>query len=199
MAKRIFDILFAAIGLIVLLPLFVLLAVAIKIDSKGPVFYRQERVGQFGRIFKIHKFRTMATEQEKTSLQITVGADKRITRIGSFIRKIKLDELAQLLDVLIGTMSLVGPRPEVPRYVACYPNDIRDLVLSVKPGITDRASIEFKDESAMLAQARNPESVYIEKILPIKLGYYVDYVNDNSVRGDMKIILATLLALIKLP
>ena len=199
MAKRIFDILFAAIGLIVLLPLFVLLAVAIKIDSKGPVFYRQERVGQFGRIFKIHKFRTMATEQEKTSLQITVGADKRITRIGRFIRKIKLDELAQLLDVLIGTMSLVGPRPEVPRYVACYPNDIRDLVLSVKPGITDRASIEFKDESAMLAQARNPESVYIEKILPIKLGYYVDYVNDNSVRGDMKIILATLLALIKLP
>lgn len=199
MAKRIFDILFAAIGLIVLLPLFVLLAVAIKIDSKGPVFYRQERVGQFGRIFKIHKFRTMATEQEKTSLQITVGADKRITRIGRFIRKIKLDELAQLLDVLIGTMSLVGPRPEVPQYVACYPNDIRDLVLSVKPGITDRASIEFKDESAMLAQARNPESVYIEKILPIKLGYYVDYVNDNSVRGDMKIILATLLALIKLP
>lgn len=196
MAKRIFDILFAAIGLIVLLPLFVLLAVAIKIDSKGPVFYRQERVGQFGRIFKIHKFRTMATEQEKTSLQITVGADKRITRVGRFIRKIKLDELAQLLDVLIGTMSLVGPRPEVPRYVACYPNDIRDLVLSVKPGITDRASIEFKDESAMLAQARNPESVYIEKILPIKLGYYVDYVNDNSVRGDMKIILATLLALI---
>lgn len=199
MAKRIFDILFAAIGLIVLLPLFVLLAVAIKIDSKGPVFYRQERVGQFGRIFKIHKFRTMATEQEKTSLQITVGADKRITRVGRFIRKIKLDELAQLLDVLIGTMSLVGPRPEVPRYVACYPNDIRDLVLSVKPGITDRASIEFKDESTMLAQASNPESVYIEKILPVKLGYYVDYVNDNSVRGDMKIILATLLALIKLP
>lgn len=195
MAKRIFDILFAAIGLIVLLPLFVLLAVAIKIDSKGPVFYRQERVGQFGRIFKIHKFRTMATEQEKTSLQITVGADKRITRIGRFIRKIKLDELAQLLDVLIGTMSLVGPRPEVPRYVACYPNDIRDLVLSVKPGITDRASIEFKDESAMLAQARNPESVYIEKILPIKLGYYVDYVKNNSMYGDVKIILATLLAL----
>lgn len=195
MAKRIFDILFAAIGLIVLLPLFVLLAVAIKIDSKGPVFYRQERVGQFGRIFKIHKFRTMATEQEKTSLQITVGADKRITRIGSFIRKIKLDELAQLLDVLIGTMSLVGPRPEVPRYVACYPNVIRDLVLSVKPGITDRASIEFKDESAMLAQASNPESVYIEKILPIKLGYYVDYVKNNSMYGDVKIILATLLAL----
>lgn len=199
MAKRIFDILFAAIGLLMLLPLFVLLAVAIKIDSKGPVFYRQERVGQFGRIFKIHKFRTMATEQEKTSLQITVGADKRVTRVGRFIRKIKLDELAQLLDVLIGTMSLVGPRPEVPRYVACYPNDIRDLVLSVKPGITDRASIEFKDESTMLAQASNPESVYIEKILPIKLGYYVDYVNDNSVRGDITIILATLLALIKLP
>lgn len=195
MAKRIFDILFAAIGLIVLLPLFVLLAVAIKIDSKGPVFYRQERVGQFGRIFKIHKFRTMATEQEKTSLQITVGADKRITRVGRFIRKIKLDELAQLLDVLIGTMSLVGPRPEVPRYVACYPNDIRELVLSVKPGITDRASIEFKDESAMLAQASNPESVYIDKILPIKLGYYVDYVKNNSMYGDVKIILATLLAL----
>lgn len=198
MAKRIFDILFAAIGLIVLLPLFVLLAVAIKIDSKGPVFYRQERVGQFGRIFKIHKFRTMATEQEKTSLQITVGADKRITRIGSFIRKIKLDELAQLLDVLIGTMSLVGPRPEVPRYVACYPNVIRDLVLSVKPGITDRASIEFKDESIILGKSNDPERTYIEKILPIKLGYYVDYVNNNTIYSDLKIILATLLALFKI-
>jgi lipopolysaccharide/colanic/teichoic acid biosynthesis glycosyltransferase len=198
MAKRLFDFFFATIGLIALFPLFILLALAIKIDSKGPVFYRQERVGQFGRIFNIHKFRTMVTDGEKTSLQITVGADSRITRVGKYIRKTKLDELAQLLDVVTGAMSLVGPRPEVPRYVACYPNDIRDLVLSVKPGITDRASIAFKDESAMLGQAINPESIYIEKILPIKLGYYVDYVKNNSMYGDLKIILATLLALFKL-
>lgn len=198
MAKKIFDFFFAAIGLIMLLPLFVLLALAIKIDSKGPVFYRQERVGQFGRIFKIHKFRTMVTEGEKTGLQITVGADDRITRVGRFIRKTKLDELAQLLDVVTGAMSLVGPRPEVPRYVACYPNDIRDLVLSVKPGITDRASIEFKDESIILGKSNDPERTYIEKILPIKLGYYVDYVNNNTIYSDLKIILATLLALFKI-
>lgn len=197
MAKRTFDFFFAGIGLLILLPLFVLLALAIKIDSRGPVFYRQERVGQFGRIFRIHKFRTMVTEGEKTGLQITVGADNRITRVGRLIRKIKLDELAQLLDVVQGDMSLVGPRPEVPRYVACYPNDIRDLVLSVRPGITDRASIEFKDESVILGQSIEPERVYIEKILPIKLNYYLDYVNNNSVGGDVRIILATFLALFK--
>jgi lipopolysaccharide/colanic/teichoic acid biosynthesis glycosyltransferase len=198
MAKRLFDFFFAGIGLIMLLPLFVLLALAIKIDSRGPVFYRQERVGQFGRIFRIHKFRTMVTESEKTSLQITVGADDRITRVGSFIRKTKFDEFAQLLDVVKGTMSLVGPRPEVPRYVACYPDEVRGLVLSVKPGITDRASIEFKNESVILGQSNDPERAYIEKILPIKLGYYIDYVNNNSLGGDVKIILATLLALIRL-
>jgi lipopolysaccharide/colanic/teichoic acid biosynthesis glycosyltransferase len=194
-AKRTFDFFFAAIGLIALLPLFVLLAIAIKMDSRGPVFYRQERVGQFGRIFRIHKFRTMVIEGEKTGLQITVGADSRITRVGRLIRKMKFDELAQLLDVVKGDMSLVGPRPEVPRYVACYPNDIRDLVLSVRPGITDKASIEFKDESIILGQSIEPERVYIEKILPIKLSYYVDYVNNNSVGGDIKIILATFLVL----
>ena len=198
MAKRLFDFFFAGVGLIVLLPLFVLLALAIKVDSRGPVFYRQERVGQFGRIFRIHKFRTMVTQGEKTSLQITVGADYRITRVGRFIRKTKFDELAQLLDVVKGNMSLVGPRPEVPRYVAYYPDNVRALVLSVKPGITDLASIEFKDESDILGRASNPESVYIEKILPIKLGYYVDYVKSNSVGGDLRIVLATLLSLIKL-
>ncbi|MES2181746.1 MAG: sugar transferase [Pseudomonadota bacterium] len=199
MAKRLFDFFFAGIGLLVLSPLFILLALLIKIDSPGPVFFRQERVGQFGRVFSIHKFRTMVTDAEKHGLQITVGADSRVTRIGGFIRKNKLDEIAQLVDVIEGRMSLVGPRPEVPRYVACYPDDVRDLVLSVKPGITDRASIEFKDENTILGQSNDPETVYVEKILPIKLGYYIDYVNNHSVWGDMKIIWATLLALFRLP
>ncbi len=198
-AKRLFDFFFAGIGLLVLSPLFILLALLIKIDSPGPVFFRQERVGQFGRVFSIHKFRTMVTDAEKHGLQITVGADSRVTRIGGFIRKNKLDEIAQLVDVIEGRMSLVGPRPEVPRYVACYPDDVRDLVLSVKPGITDRASIEFKDENTILGQSNDPETVYVEKILPIKLGYYIDYVNNHSVWGDMKIIWATLLALFRLP
>lgn len=198
-AKRLFDIFFAGIGLLVLLPLFIVLAMLIKIDSRGPVFFRQERVGQFGRIFSIHKFRTMVTDAEKRGLQITVGTDSRVTRIGGFIRKNKLDEIAQLVDVIEGRMSLVGPRPEVPRYVACYPDDIRDLVLSVKPGITDRASIEFKDENTILGQSDDPEREYIEKVLPIKLGYYIDYVNNHSILGDIKIIWATLLALFRLP
>ena len=129
MAKRLFDLFFAGAGVLLLSPLLLLLALAIKLDSPGPVFFRQERVGQFGRLFRIHKFRTMATNSEREGLQITVGADARITRVGAFLRQHKLDELAQLLDVLKGDMSLVGPRPEVPRYVACYPEEVRRQVL----------------------------------------------------------------------
>lgn len=197
MAKRLFDLLFAGAGVLVLSPLLLLLALAIKLDSPGPVFFRQERVGQSGRLFRIHKFRTMATDSERKGLQITVGTDARITRVGAVLRQYKLDELAQLLDVLKGDMSLVGPRPEVPRYVACYPADVRRQVLSVKPGITDRASIEFKDENAILGEAADAERAYIEQVLPIKLGYYQEYVRAHSVMGDLRIIFATLGAVLK--
>lgn len=196
MPKRIFDIFFAGLGLILLSPLFVLVAIAIKFDSKGPVFFRQDRVGQYGRIFKIHKFRTMSVRQDSKDLQITVGADHRITNVGHFLRKTKLDEIAQLVDVLKGDMSLVGPRPEVPKYVSYYPSDVKGIVLSVKPGITDRASIEFKDESAMLGQSTDPEKTYIQKVLPIKLNYYVDYAKQHTILGDLFIILSTIKALL---
>ena len=197
MAKRLFDLFFAGAGVLVLSPLLLLLGIAIKLDSPGPVFFRQERVGQFGRLFRIHKFRTMATNSEREGLQITVGADARITRVGAFLRQHKLDELAQLLDVLKGDMSLVGPRPEVPRYVACYPEDVRRQVLSVKPGITDRASIEFKDENAILGRAVDAERAYIDQVLPIKLGFYQEYVQTHSVIGDLQIIFATFAAVLR--
>ncbi|MDW3681715.1 sugar transferase [Cupriavidus sp. CV2] len=197
MAKRLFDLFFAGAGTIVLSPLLVLLAVAIKLESSGPVFFRQERVGQFGKVFRIHKFRTMVVDAEKKGLQITVGADRRVTRVGSILRKYKLDELPQLLDVIVGDMSLVGPRPEVPRYVACYPAAARERVLSVRPGITDRASIEFKDENTILGRAVDAERAYIEEVLPIKLDFYLDYVQHRSLWLDFRIILSTLSALVR--
>jgi lipopolysaccharide/colanic/teichoic acid biosynthesis glycosyltransferase len=197
MSKRIFDWLASTCGLLVLAPVFVALAVWIKLDSPGPVFFRQERVGRGGKLFRIHKFRTMVTDAERRGLQITVGADARVTRVGQWLRKSKLDELPQLLDVLLGHMSLVGPRPEVPRYVACYPAEVRDVVLSVRPGITDRAAIEFKDENLMLGRAADPDRAYVEEVLPIKLEYYVEYVNSNSLSGDFKLIIRTFVALIR--
>ncbi|SOY82775.1 Sugar transferase [Cupriavidus taiwanensis] len=197
MPKRLFDLFFAGVGLCILSPLLLVLALAIRVESPGPVFFRQERVGQFGRTFRIHKFRTMVVNAERRGLQITVGADQRVTRVGGFLRKYKLDELPQLLDVLKGDMSLVGPRPEVPRYVACYPEGVREAVLSVRPGITDRASIEFKDENIILGRAVDAERAYIEEVLPIKLRFYSEYVRDRSLWGDIKIILATLTALIR--
>jgi lipopolysaccharide/colanic/teichoic acid biosynthesis glycosyltransferase len=196
MIKRLFDLVVSGIGLLVLLPLFFMIAVAIKLESRGPVFFRQERVGQFGKLFNIHKFRTMVTNAERQGLQITVGADARITRVGAALRKWKLDELAQLIDVFIGHMSLVGPRPEVPKYVAYYPADVRAMVQSVRPGITDWASIKFKDENDMLGQSSDPQSAYINDVLPIKLAYYVEYVRCRTFIGDLKIIFATLGALL---
>ena len=196
MAKRLFDFLLSGIGLIFLSPVFLLFAVLIKIDSPGPVFFRQERVGLSGRTFRIYKFRTMVTEAERKGLQITVGADNRITRVGQWLRKYKLDELPQLLNVWLGSMSLVGPRPEVPRYVACYPADIREVVLSVRPGITDRASIEYRDENQILGQAQDPHQAYVHEVLPIKLRYYTEYVRTRTFFGDIKIILDTLKVLI---
>jgi lipopolysaccharide/colanic/teichoic acid biosynthesis glycosyltransferase len=196
-AKRLFDWLASTFGLLLLAPILLVLAVWIKLDSSGPVFFRQERVGRGGVVFRIHKFRTMVTDAERLGLQITVGADARVTRVGQWLRKYKLDELPQLLDVWLGHMSLVGPRPEVPRYVACYPANVRDVILSVRPGITDRASIEFKDENEILGRASDPDQAYINEVLPIKLKYYVEYVHTRSFLGDIYLILRTLMALIR--
>lgn len=192
MVKRMFDIFFSSIGLILTLPILLVIGVLIKIESSGPVFFRQERVGRYGKVFRIHKFRTMVVNAEGIGKQITIGDDPRITKLGRFLRRTKLDELPQLLDVIIGNMSIVGPRPEVPRYIAYYPSEVRDAVLSVRPGITDRASIEFKDENLLLGKSDNPETTYIEEILPIKQKYYMDYVSNNNLYLDLKIIINTI-------
>lgn len=195
MGKRLFDMVFSCLGLVVLSPFLVVLAIWIKLDSSGPIFFRQVRVGKNLQPFRIHKFRTMVTDAETKGLQLTVGQDGRITRCGAFLRRYKLDELPQLIDVLAGDMSLVGPRPEVPKYVAMYSDDDRRIVLSVKPGITDLASIEFKEENDLLAIATEPEKFYVEHILPIKLGYYREYVRSRSIRRDFLLILLTLKAI----
>jgi len=195
--KRLFDLVASGLGLVILAPLFVCVALGIKLDSRGPVFFRQERVGQFGKLFRIHKFRTMVVDAEARGMQITVGADPRVTRIGRVLRKYKMDELPQLIDVFFGQMSLVGPRPEVPRYVECYPHGVRELVLSVRPGITDRASIEFKDENEILGRAADPHRAYLDEVLPIKLDYYVKYVHNRSMLGDIGIIFSTVAAIVR--
>ena len=189
MAKRLFDMLLAALGLLLLSPLMLAVAVWIKLDSPGPVFFRQERVGRFGVPFRIHKFRTMA-HGGKGAL-ITVGADARITRAGARLRRAKLDELPQLIDVLRGAMSLVGPRPEVARYVALYPAALRDKVLSVRPGITDVASLEYRDENERLAQAADPEREYVDVVMPAKLQLAAHYVDHASLGFDLQLILKT--------
>lgn len=189
--KRLFDLFFSALALTLLAPFLAVIALFIKLESSGPVFYRQVRVGQFGRLFRVHKLRTMQTQRVASPVELTVGKDVRITRIGAFLRRYKIDEFPQLIDVLLGRMSIVGPRPEVPKYMSMYPSEIRDLVLSIKPGITDRASLEFRNENEMLATASDPEIAYIRTILPIKQAYYVDYVRERSFFGDIKIILLT--------
>ena len=188
LGKRSFDFFLSLLGLIFLSPFFLIIAVWIKVDSKGPVFFRQVRVGLNEVPFRIHKFRTMTVDAEGKGLQITVGSDMRITAAGAFLRKYKLDELPQLIDVFAGDMSFVGPRPEVPRYVSFYPSDVRKQVFAVRPGITDYASIEFKDENTILGNSQNPERDYIEKILPSKLRYHVAYVQGASLCEDVKII-----------
>jgi lipopolysaccharide/colanic/teichoic acid biosynthesis glycosyltransferase len=190
-AKRLFDLMAAGLGLLLLAPLLVAIALWIKLDSSGPVFFRQERVGRLGVSFRIHKFRTMRVDTEQHG-QLTVGKDRRVTSAGAFLRKSKLDELPQLLDVLIGSMSLVGPRPEVPKYVAKYPAELKELVLSVRPGITDWASIKMIDENEILAAAADPERAYLEQVLPQKLAFYADYARRHTLPEDLKIIFATL-------
>lgn len=197
LAKRLFDLFFSILGILVLLPLFGFIAAWIRFDSKGPVFFRQERVGRYGRIFRIFKFRTMCLDAEAKGRQITVGEDPRITKSGRFLRKYKLDELPQLFNVILGEMSLVGPRPEVPRYVALYPPTVRDQVLLVPPGITDYASIEYRDENAVLGRAADPERAYVEEVMPVKLAYYQRYVAERSLWVDLKLIMGTLKEIIR--
>lgn len=196
-AKRLFDLFFTIPGLLLLSPAFAIIAVWVMSDSPGPVFFRQERVGRHGRIFRIFKFRTMCRDAEAKGRQITVGEDPRITPSGRFLRKYKLDELPQLLNVVSGEMSLVGPRPEVPRYVALYPEDVREQVLSVPPGITDYASIEYRDENAILGKAADPDRAYIEEVMPVKLAYYRRYVAERTVWVDFMLILRTFAALVR--
>jgi lipopolysaccharide/colanic/teichoic acid biosynthesis glycosyltransferase len=197
MSKRLFDLLMSSVGLLALGPSLLLIALAVKLDSPGPVFFRQERVGRFGRPFRIHKFRTMRHDPQGAGPQITVGGDARITRVGRVLRQGKLDELPQLIDVWLGTMSLVGPRPEVPRYVAHYPPALREKVLSVRPGITDIASIEYRDESAVLARAADPEHAYLHEVLPHKLALAAQYVDQASVWADVKLIVRTIVVILR--
>lgn len=192
MFKRLVDVLASAAGLVLLAPLFLLIAIAIKLDSTGPVFYRQERIGRHGRPFRIFKFRTMSVAPATGGVPLTVAGDRRITRVGAVLRRTKLDELAQLIDVLRGTMSLVGPRPEVPRYVAHYPPQWRERLLSVRPGITDFASVRYRDENELLAQAADPEREYIDVILPTKLQYALHYVDRPTLANDLRVIGLTL-------
>ena len=195
MLKRIFDIILSLFGLIILLPFMLIIAIFIKLDSKGTVFFKQVRVTKNGREFKIFKYRTMRVGSDKYS-QITVGKDDRITKIGSFLRKYKLDEIPQLINVLIGDMSLVGPRPEVPKYVALYTDEQKEI-LKVRAGITDYASIEFSNENDLLALEEDPEKAYIEKVMPKKIELNKKYISEISILTDIKIILLTIKKILK--
>jgi len=195
--KRLLDLALAGIGLVLLAPVLLAIATWVRLDSPGPAFFRQERVGRFGVPFRIHKFRTMAQQPVGEGREITVGADPRITRAGQWLRRTKLDELPQLIDVLIGRMSIVGPRPEVPRYVAKYPPELRRKVLSVRPGITDFASLHYRRESELLARAADPEREYVEVVMPEKLRYAAQYVDQACLATDLRVIARTLATLVR--
>ena len=190
MTKRIFDILFSFIGLVILLPFIIIIGLLILIDSSGGVFYKQSRVGKNNKNFNLFKFRSMRTGADKKGLLTVGGRDSRVTRMGYFIRKYKIDELPQLLNVFIGNMSLVGPRPEVRKYVDLY-NENQKQVLIVKPGITDYASIEYSKENELLGKAENPEKVYIDEIMPAKLKLNLKFIEEQSIGTDFKIIFKT--------
>ena len=195
-AKRAMDIVLSACALAILWPLLLLIALAIWIDDPGPVFYRQVRVGRNGKTFRIFKFRSMVMDADKKGLAITVGRDSRITRVGAVLRKTKLDELAQLLNVLFGQMSFVGPRPEAPKYVELYTPYQRQVLL-VRPGITDYASIAYRNENDLPAGAPNPEAMYIEQIMPDKIELNMKYLREISPLADIRLILKTIVAVIK--
>jgi lipopolysaccharide/colanic/teichoic acid biosynthesis glycosyltransferase len=194
--KRLFDIAFSLVMLLLLSPLFFILACWVSADSKGGIFFGQERVGIDGKHFKLWKFRTMRPHAEKGG-QLTVGSsDSRITKAGYFLRKFKVDELPQLWNVVLGDMSVVGPRPEVPRYVAMYSPEQR-RVLNIRPGITDYASLSYFEESDLLAKSANPEETYIQEVMPAKLALNLEYVRKHSFAGDLAIILKTGLRILK--
>lgn len=196
MAKRLFDLLVASVLLVLLAPAGLVVALCIKRDSPGPVFFRQERVGRHGRLFRIHKFRTMVAAPAAGGPLLTVGADPRITPLGHWLRRHRVDELPQLIDVIQGHMSLVGPRPEVPRYVALYPAALRERVLSVRPGITDPVSLAHADESERLARAEDPEREYVQVILPAKLQGAAAYAERATLWTDIGVLLRSLRVLL---
>lgn len=195
-ARRAFNLVAAAAGLVVLSPVMLAVALAVVLDSPGPALFRQSRVGRGGAPFAMLKFRSMRTDAERHGGQLTVGADPRVTRIGRLIRKWKLDELPQLINVVKGDMDLVGPRPEVPRYVALY-TPAQRRVLDARPGITDPASVEFRDESELMAAQREPERYYVETIMPRKLELNLAYLERRSLASDIGVILTTLGAVAK--
>ncbi|HEU5295308.1 MAG TPA: sugar transferase [Burkholderiaceae bacterium] len=195
MLKRVVDLALATLALVVLAPLLLAAMVWVHVDSPGPVLFRQDRVGRHGRLFRIHKLRTMHVDAPGDPA-ITEHADARITRAGRWLRRYRIDELPQLIDVLLGDMSLVGPRPEVPRFVALYPPELRAKVLAVRPGLTDPASLEFVDEGALLAGSADPERDYVETILPRKLQRQVEYVERATWRSDLAVMARTLRVLL---
>lgn len=196
MMKRLFDVVASGIGLILLSPLFLLVSIWIKLDSKGPVFFRQVRVGRFNKDFRIYKFRSMRIGSDKGSLITVGGHDSRITHSGYFLRKTKIDELPQLINVFIGDMSLVGPRPEVRHYVDYWTSE-QMRVLNVRPGITDPASIRYRNENELLEKADNPEQYYINVIMQDKIKLYLDYVDNHGFWYDLKLIFQTFYTIVK--
>ncbi|MBO5746227.1 MAG: sugar transferase [Clostridia bacterium] len=193
--KRLFDIFVSFAMLLVLMPVFIVIAVIIKIDSRGPVFYRQVRVTQYGKIFRIFKFRTMVQNADKIGTQVTVNNDSRVTKIGRFLRKYRLDELPQLIDVLRGTMTFVGVRPEVPKYVEAYTDEMMATLL-LPAGITSKTSIFYKDESELLDNSNDTDKTYIEAVLPQKMVYNLKGIKNFSFLGDIKIMFMTVAAVL---
>lgn len=189
--KRTFDIVASGLGIIILSPVLLIIAILIKVGSDGPCLFKQQRVGRNEKIFNILKFRTMVVNAESLGKQITVGEDNRITKIGSVLRKYKLDELPQLINVFRGDMSLVGPRPEVPKYVAMYTEE-QKKIFKVRPGITDLASIRYKDENELLGSVDNPEEFYINVIMPDKLKLNMEYIQKSNLFFDIKVIFETI-------
>jgi len=197
--KRIFDILASGIGIVALLPVYALVALAVAFDSPGPIIFRQLRLGKNESPFYILKFRTMRHDGEGSGRLITTRDDPRITRVGRILRKWKLDELPQLINVVCGDMSMVGPRPEVPKFIDCLSPEQRELLFSVKPGITDLAALEYRNEEVILAGSDQPESLYVDVILPAKFALYQQYIRERNFWLDLKLIFRTLWQLVGVP
>lgn len=194
--KRLFDILVSFVMLVIISPIFLVISILIKLDSKGPVFFRQERVTQYGRKFRIFKFRTMVSNAEQLGSQVTVSGDSRVTRIGSKLRNTRIDEIPQLINILIGDMTFVGTRPEVTKYVQEYTDEMRATLL-MPAGVTSLASIEFKDENKLLSESEDVDKIYIEKVLPQKMKYNLEYIENFNFAEDIALMLKTVIAVIK--